>query len=200
VTGRSGSPIDRHVGASGMHLRYEWCGCQHGSVTTMDSCYQRALSEMTAPSCCACGRCCSSKTTHWHLKPWRTHAREWFDRFVDDASSATAIGTLSIGVPNPHCPRGRPVRIGNVITLPQCRGCGYGTRLVLDVIDWAKAIEADRVDLSATPEGQCLRQSRFRGDLGPEDETRLVTHCPRRVNGPKLFYPKRLVRRSVGGA
>lgn len=41
MTGRSGSPIDRHVGASGMHLRYEWCGCQHGSVTTMDSCYQR---------------------------------------------------------------------------------------------------------------------------------------------------------------
>jgi len=28
------------------------------------------------------------------------------------------------------------------------------TRLVLDVINWAKVNQADRVDLSATPEGQ----------------------------------------------
>jgi len=33
-------------------------------------------------------------------------------------------------------------------------GRGYGTRLVLDVINWAKVNQADRVDLSATPEGQ----------------------------------------------
>ena len=103
-------------------------------------------------------------------RPWRMHAREWFDRFVDDASSArfpvikavdgdivaTAIGILEIGVPNPHCPKGRTVRLANVITLPQYRGRGYGTRLVLDVINWAKAIDADRVDLSATPDGQRL--------------------------------------------
>lgn len=100
-------------------------------------------------------------------EPWRTHAREWFGRFVDDASSArfpvietdgeivaTAIGTLEIGVPNPHCPKGRTVRLANVITLPEYRGHGYGTTLVLDVINWAKVIDADRVDLSATPEGQ----------------------------------------------
>jgi GNAT superfamily N-acetyltransferase len=98
---------------------------------------------------------------------WRGHAEEWFDRLVDDASSArfpvievdgevvaTAIGTLEIGVPNPHCPKGRSVRLANLITLPEHRGCGHGTALVLDVINWAKLVDADRVDLSATPGGR----------------------------------------------
>ncbi|MGZ5374781.1 MAG: GNAT family N-acetyltransferase, partial [Aeromicrobium sp.] len=67
---------------------------------------------------------------------------------------ATAIGTLEIGVPNPHCLRGRTARLANVITLPGHRGQGYGTTLVEDVIAWARAIGADRLDLSATPDGQ----------------------------------------------
>ena len=67
---------------------------------------------------------------------------------------ATAIGTLEIGVPNPQCVRGRTVRLANVITLPEHRGHGHGTMLVLDVVAWARSIAADRVDLSATPAGQ----------------------------------------------
>jgi GNAT superfamily N-acetyltransferase len=51
-------------------------------------------------------------------------------------------------------PRGRGVRLANVITVPEHRGHGYGTLLVLDVITWARSIGADRVDLSATAEGQ----------------------------------------------
>ena len=31
---------------------------------------------------------------------------------------------------------------------------GFGTVLVRDVIEWARSIDADRVDLSATPDGQ----------------------------------------------
>jgi GNAT superfamily N-acetyltransferase len=98
---------------------------------------------------------------------WRGHAREWFGRVVDDASSAwfpvievdgevvaTAIGTLEIGVPNPRCPKGRTVRLANLITLPEHRGCGHATALVLDVVNWGRLVDADRVDLSATPEGQ----------------------------------------------
>jgi GNAT superfamily N-acetyltransferase len=54
------------------------------------------------------------------------------------------------------CPRGRTVRLANVITVPQHRGCGYGTLLVADVIEWAKSINADRVDLSSTEEGRRL--------------------------------------------
>jgi GNAT superfamily N-acetyltransferase len=100
-------------------------------------------------------------------EPWKGFAREWFTRYADDARTAhfpaievdgelvaTAIGTLEIGVPNPQCVRGRTVRLANVITLPEHRGHGYGTRLVLDVVAWARSIAADRVDLSATPEGQ----------------------------------------------
>ena len=100
---------------------------------------------------------------------WRSHAAEWFTRMVNDPSSAcfpvievdgaivaTAIGTLELGVPNPHCIRGRTVRLMNVITLAEHRGQGYGTRLIFDVLDWARSIDADRVDLSATPEGQRL--------------------------------------------
>lgn len=98
---------------------------------------------------------------------WRDHAREWFTEFVarpgvarfplievDGQIVATAIGTLEVGVPNPQCPRGQTVRLANVITLAGHRGAGYGTLLVKDVIDWARSINADRVDLSATPEGQ----------------------------------------------
>lgn len=106
--------------------------------------------------------------------PWRDHAREWFARYVDNGGEArfpvleidgeivaTAIGTLEIGVPNPHCLRGRTARLANVITLPEHRGQGYGTTLVQDVIAWARAIGADRLDLSATPDGQ-----RVYGKLG----------------------------------
>lgn len=98
---------------------------------------------------------------------WRAHARQWFAESVAHPSTArfpvieingqvvaTAIGTLELGVPNPHCPQGRTVRLANVITLPEYRGTGYGTLLVDDVKEWARSINADRVDLSATPEGQ----------------------------------------------
>lgn len=100
-------------------------------------------------------------------EPWRAHAGTWFARCVMDSSAArfpvvdvddrivaTAIGTLELGVPNPQCPRGRVVRLANVITLPGYRGSGLGTLVVNDVTQWARSIDADRVDLSATPEGQ----------------------------------------------
>ncbi|MGZ6748145.1 MAG: GNAT family N-acetyltransferase [Nocardioides sp.] len=67
---------------------------------------------------------------------------------------ATAIGTLELGVPNPHCPQGRTVRLANVLTLPAHRGHGFATLLVRDVVAWARSVQADRVDLSATSEGQ----------------------------------------------
>ena len=100
-------------------------------------------------------------------EPWKVHAHDWFARYVDDPRNArfpvievagdlvaTAIGTLEIGVPSPQCVRGRTVRLANVITLPEHRGQGHGTRLVLDIVAWARSIAADRVDLSATPAGQ----------------------------------------------
>ncbi len=103
---------------------------------------------------------------------WRRHARDWFlctvedrkvARFpvieVGDVVVATAIGVLELGVPNPHCPRGRAVRLANVITTPEHRGHGFGTRLVGDVVEWARSIGADRVDLSATPDGRRLYES-----------------------------------------
>ena len=99
---------------------------------------------------------------------WRANAAEWFRRAVQEATSAcvpvietddrqvvaTAIGTLELGVPNPHCPRGRTVRLANVVTLPAHRGQGHGTSLVHHVVAWARSVDADRVDLSATAAGE----------------------------------------------
>jgi GNAT superfamily N-acetyltransferase len=98
---------------------------------------------------------------------WQEKAHAWFLRAVEDPSAAhfpvievdrvlvgTAIGTLETGVPNPYCPHGRVVRLANVVTVPEHRGQGHATRLVADVVAWARSIDADRVDLSATPDGQ----------------------------------------------
>ena len=103
---------------------------------------------------------------------WRSHADEWLVRFVDDGATArlplvevdgevvaSAIGTLELGVPNPHCPRGRTVRLANVFTVPEHRGHGYATLLVHDVITWAREIDADRVDLSSTPDAQHIYET-----------------------------------------
>ena len=78
---------------------------------------------------------------------WKRHAREWFARAVGDTMTtrlpviavgeelvATAIGTIEIGVPNPYCPKGRTVRLANVITLPEHRGQNDATMLVRDII------------------------------------------------------------------
>jgi GNAT superfamily N-acetyltransferase len=100
---------------------------------------------------------------------WKLYAQGWFTRAVEDRATAcfpvvevngdivaTAVGTLELGVPNPQCRRGRTVRLANLITLPEHRRKGYGTLLVRNVIAWARSIDADRVDLSATPDGQRL--------------------------------------------
>ncbi len=136
---------------------------------TMDSSHQRTATADDATQLLRLWAMLFEQDDSSGDRQWRIHATEWFDRLVDAASSArfpvievngvivaTAIGTLEIGVPNPHSPKGRSVRLANVITMPQYRGRGHGTRVVLDVIDWAGAIKADRVDLSATPEGQRL--------------------------------------------
>lgn len=103
---------------------------------------------------------------------WKEHARDWFSRVVDDGMTAcfpviefngqilaTAVGTLEIGVPNPECPRGRTVRLTNVITLAEYRGRGLGTLIVRHVVEWARSIDVDRVDLSATPAGQRIYET-----------------------------------------
>lgn len=100
---------------------------------------------------------------------WRQHARVWFARFVTDQEVAvfplidvggkvvaTAVGVLELGIPNPYCPHGRVARLANVITAPGHRGKGYATLLVREVVAWARAVAADRVDLSATPDAQHL--------------------------------------------
>lgn len=99
--------------------------------------------------------------------PWRQRAQAWFTEVVNDREMtcfpvvrvegrivACAVGTLELGVPNPQCPHGRAVRLANVVTMPEHRGRGHGTALVAFVVEWARMIRADRVDLSATTEGQ----------------------------------------------
>ena len=75
---------------------------------------------------------------------------------ADGQIVSTGIGALELGVPNPYCPRGRTVRLANVITHPEHRRKGYATLVVDDVTEWARSIHADRIDLSATPEAQSI--------------------------------------------
>jgi len=102
-----------------------------------------------------------------HEEPWRRHARSWFAQLVgepnlarfpvidvDGQIVATAVGSLELGVPNPYCTKGRTVRLANLITHPEHRNTGYGTVVVDDIIEWARSIDADRIDLSATAQGQ----------------------------------------------
>ncbi|HEX4728036.1 MAG TPA: GNAT family N-acetyltransferase [Jatrophihabitans sp.] len=102
---------------------------------------------------------------------WQEPAHEWFAQFVDEPRSAripvievagelvaSAVGVLEQHVPNPMSPTGRAVRLVNVITLPDHRGHGYATELISDVIDWSRRIATDRIDLSATAQGQRIYQ------------------------------------------
>lgn len=143
--------------------------CHHESVTEPSTGYLRAANAGDITELLRLWAQLFDEGAGAPQDQWRSHALEWFARSVDNAASArfpvieldgelvsTAIGTLEFGVPNPQCVKGRTVRLANVITLPEHRGHGYGTRLVRDVIDWARSIAADRVDLSATPDGQCL--------------------------------------------
>jgi GNAT superfamily N-acetyltransferase len=97
---------------------------------------------------------------------WRGHALAFVTRSVADPAAvrlpvvevageivASAVGTVETGVPNPRSPTGRGVRLANVVTLPDHRGRGHATELIEDVIAWAERIGADRIDLSASPEG-----------------------------------------------
>jgi GNAT superfamily N-acetyltransferase len=105
-------------------------------------------------------------------EPWHEPARSWFLAQVADPASArvvvvevggevvaTATGTLEVGVPNPHCVRGRTVRLANVFTTAAHRGRGHATALVRDVVAWARSVDADRVDLSTTATGMRIYEA-----------------------------------------
>jgi ribosomal protein S18 acetylase RimI-like enzyme len=151
--------------------RGPFAACQHGKVTQISSGRLRTANAADSARLLRLWDLLFDENGTTSEEPWKGYAREWFTRYVDDTRNArfpvievagelvaTAIGTLEIGVPNPQCVRGRTVRLTNVITLPEHRGQGHGTTLVLDVVAWARSIAADRVDLSATPAGQRIYQ------------------------------------------
>ncbi len=96
---------------------------------------------------------------------WQGPALEWLGSCVGMEAArvpvievsgelvASAVGFVETGVPNPYSPTGRAVRLVNVVTLPAHRGRGYATELIGDVVGWARGVGADRVDLSASPQG-----------------------------------------------
>jgi GNAT superfamily N-acetyltransferase len=146
--------------------------CEHAEVTQISSGHLRTATAADGPQLLRLWALLFDEDVTTSEEPWKGHAREWFTRYVDDTRNArfpaievdgelvaTAIGTLEIGVPSPQCVRGRTVRLANVITVPEHRGRGHGTMLVLDVLTWARSIAADRIDLSATPAGQRLYET-----------------------------------------
>ena len=98
---------------------------------------------------------------------WRGPAAEWFaylssgptpPDFPSSTSTARSWRQQSAHWNSasriPNALEDALARLANVITLSEYRGAGYGTLLVENLTQWARSIGADRVDLSATPEGQ----------------------------------------------
>jgi GNAT superfamily N-acetyltransferase len=157
----------QHERAQEIGQRRSLGSCEHAEVTQISSGRLRTATAEDGPQLLRLWALLFDEGGTTSEEPWKGHARGWFTRYVDDTRNArfpvievhgelvaTAIGTLEIGVPNPQCVRGRTVRLANVITLPEHRGKGHGSALVLDVVAWARSIAADRLDLSATPAGQ----------------------------------------------
>ena len=67
---------------------------------------------------------------------------------------APAVGTVEVGVPNPHSPDGRECDWRTSSRCPRTAVAVYAAALVEDVVGWAQELGVDRVDLSATPDGQ----------------------------------------------
>ncbi len=110
----------------------ERCRCHHDGVMTTYSVRPRAATADDGLKLLSLWASLFDEDDSAAHEPWRIHAHEWFDRMVDNANGArfpvievggdivaTAISTLEIGVPNPHCLKGRTVRLANVITLPR---------------------------------------------------------------------------------
>jgi GNAT superfamily N-acetyltransferase len=146
-------------------------GCQHDAVSHESLGLLRAARADDLARLLSLWKLLYKEVDSAPTGPWELHIEEWFAESISDITStripviavggdlvATAIGTVEIGVPNPHCPRGRTVRVANVITLPEHRGKSYASMLVRDIIAWARTVHADRIDLTATPDGQRLYQ------------------------------------------
>jgi GNAT superfamily N-acetyltransferase len=169
-TRSAGEPPDvRGVSAQEVGSANSLGPCQHGVVTQLNQGRLRTATAEDAAQLLRLWALLFDQHATTSEEPWKTHAHEWFTQSVEDTHNAwfpaievsgevvaTAIGTLEIGVPNPQCVRGRTVRLANVITLPEHRGQGHATTLVLEVVAWARSIAADRVD--RTPEGQRIYQ------------------------------------------
>lgn len=182
---RGADPCDprraRHQGGAGNRAARARRPCQHDGVNQDRPGHLRRARPDDADQLLSLWDLLFADTDPTTAPAWKEHAHDWFAHHVDDSTStrlpvidvqgsivATAIGTVELGVPNPHCPRGRAVRLANVITVPGHRGRGYATELIRDVIRWAETVGADRVDLSATPDGQRIyEQLGFTGTSAP---------------------------------
>lgn len=144
-------------------------GCKHDAMPPSHGPHLRTATHDDGPQLLRLWTLLFDEDDATRDEPWRRHARTWFAEFVGDPHVvrfpvievdgqivSTGIGALELGVPNPYCPRGRTVRLANVITHPEHRRKGYATLVVDDVTDWARSIDADRIDLSASPEGQSI--------------------------------------------
>jgi GNAT superfamily N-acetyltransferase len=66
--------------------------------------------------------------------------------------------------PNDWCPEGKTAYIGNLYTVPECRGQGIGTRLFSLIVEEAKARGCERILLNATDMGRPIYEKCGFGD------------------------------------
>jgi GNAT superfamily N-acetyltransferase len=81
--------------------------------------------------------------------------------------------TLYVLPPNDWCPSGKSAYIGNMYTLPDFRGQGIGSKLLILAMEAAKEMGSERILLNATDMGRPIYEK-----YGFENSTTAMAHYP----------------------
>lgn len=108
----------------------------------------------------------------------RTATRAYFVQHLQDGTFIPLLGiqngkvvasaflTLENRIPNINMPTGKHGYAGNIYVDPACRGKGYGTVIVKELLKAAKQHGVEHINLTATPDGEPVYRKIGFTDIG----------------------------------